>query len=608
LIQFAFVALAAPTEIEKTFLPFSPARNFGSLIKDYYKPTSLNVDKEGKDEKDAPWQAGERRQERQQTSPAPTYRVVMLNFDRLNNTKIVCKDEEMQKSDKEEQSEDNLEALLNGREWKKNFASVECGAKIIKDSDNMKHAQNIINKNNDEYLLYECKLETFFVIELCETIKVIRFELDNNELYSGTPENFTVRTTDKYSDNLNDWIFIGNFEASSEKYKAQNFSGLQIKSFGKFIRVDVNSYHGTEHFCTLTSFRVFGITEYEYLSLTDEDDTNDEDEQKIDIHEKNALDTSSSINRRLLEMDISMDGTEIESAEQTKTVNYKYIFLQMRNDICVDKVEIGSYTTKEKIMKNQDSFESIEMGSFQKKESEQKLPVLSQQNDSNAPKESVLVQISNRVKILERNLTNQNSNLNRLNISSKQQSGDIDKILETVIKAKEIFKEKAGDSEHLKTKMNALNSKVTSFEKNMSAQEDALKVAVGISGFLSFLCFSLVTFICCRGSSEPKRQTQQQEPADQMKEIVSEADETLKPLKQKISTQVQTEPSIIKKVTFSDDEDNRNKAETLDISDRLNDFKRIRKKEPKEPRRRVTWCAGTFRKLADEAKQLTKDL
>merc|ERR1719397_2153945 len=113
-----------------------------------------------------------------------------------------------------------------------------------------------------------------------------------------------------------------------------------------------------------------------------------EDEQKIDIHEKNALDTSSSINRRLLEMDISMDGTEIESAEQTKTVNYKYIFLQMRNDICVDKVEIGSYTTKEKIMKNQDSFESIEMGSFQKKESEQKLPVLSQQNDSNAPKES----------------------------------------------------------------------------------------------------------------------------------------------------------------------------------------------------------------------------
>ena len=82
-----------------------------------------------------------------------------------------------------------------------------------------------------------------------------RLELDNYELYSGTPATFTVRTVDKYSNNLDEWIVIGNFEATSEKMAVQYFSELPIKSFGKFVRVDLNTFHGSEHFCTLTSFR-----------------------------------------------------------------------------------------------------------------------------------------------------------------------------------------------------------------------------------------------------------------------------------------------------------------------------------------------------------------
>ena len=82
-----------------------------------------------------------------------------------------------------------------------------------------------------------------------------RLELDNYELYSGTPALFTVRTADQFSNNLADWVTVGQFKASSTKMEVQHFSDLTIKTFGKFVRVDLESFHGSEHYCTLTSFR-----------------------------------------------------------------------------------------------------------------------------------------------------------------------------------------------------------------------------------------------------------------------------------------------------------------------------------------------------------------
>ena len=64
---------------------------------------------------------------------------------------------------------------------------------------------------------------------------------------------------------------------------------------------------------------------------------------------------------------------------------------------------------------------------------------------------------------------------------------------------------------------------------------------------------------------------------------------------------------IIKKVTFSDDEkEAKSEASDEDISAKLaRGNRRVRRREPY---RRVTWCGGTFRKLAEEAKFLVKEL
>jgi len=509
----------------------------------------------------------------------------------------------------------DLEVLLNEKEWKKNFASIECGAKLIKSSKNLKHPNHIINKNNDEYMLFECIEETFFIIELCETIKVIRFELDNFELYSGTPKNFTVRTIDKYSNNINQWIVIGNFEATSDKMEAQNFSDLEIKSFGKFIRVDVNSFHGTEHFCTLTSFRVFGMSEYEYLSLT-EDDGDDENDTGID---EVTMQTESIVETRLQELEMKTQKNQLMK-EQTTMLSYKYIFLQMRDDVCVDSVQFESFT-KHGIVKNKEKIKSIEVSTVEKKivdvsqgkvtdinvpKKVQNLTKLDVNGSApNVPKDSVLVQISNRVKILEKNITVQNNILKNFNVSSKQQANDINRILETILKAKEVFQETVGETDTVKGDVNELNKKVSKFEELITEYAEALKLMMALTIFLSILCLFLISLICFK-PGDVKIVEVEEEVETEFKTIGQEEENKEEKCHIK-DIHVQTDSPIIKKrVTFSDDEKEvKTEGSEEDISYKLTTRRRVRRRDPA---RRVTWCGGTFRKLAEEAAFLVKEL
>merc|ERR1712051_51483 len=343
------------------------------------------------------------------TSRLESYRHLLLTAS--SSSHRFCEKRPTSKEDDERRKQEKaIVRLLDEKEaggGKKNFASVECGAKLIKSSPSLKHPQHLINKNQDEYMLVECNDQNFFIIELCETIKVMRFELDNFELYSGAARNFTVRTVDKYSNNLKDWNVIGNFEASSDKMGVQNFFDFELKLFGKFVRVDINSYHGSEHFCTMTSFRVFDVSEYEFLHIID-----NEAEETQDSPSEAPVKTESEVENRLHQLEIKkkpeVDVTSVQ--EHTTIMTYKYLFLQMRNDKSIEKKVAAGEGGKEQ----QAVEKSVE------------------NNDSNTnlltPKESILVQISNRVKILEKNVSSQNNILKTFNSSSKQQENDIDKI------------------------------------------------------------------------------------------------------------------------------------------------------------------------------------
>jgi len=464
-------------------------------------------------------------------------------------------------------------------------------------------------------MLMECNDQNFFIIELCETIKVMRFELDNFELYSGAARNFTVRTVDKYSNNLKDWNVIGNFEASSDKMGVQNFFDFELKLFGKFIRVDINSYHGSEHFCTMTSFRVFGVSEYEFLHIIDNEA---EETQDAPSEIEAPVKTESEVENRLHQLEIKKKPeVDVTVQEHTTIMTYKYLFLQMRNDVCIDSVTLETLTHNS-FMGAKDKIQAVKYKSIEKKvtgneaEKEQTVEKLADNNDSNTnlltPKESILVQISNRVKILEKNVSSQNNILKTFNSSSKQQENDIGKILDTIVKAKEVFEETAGEAENVKGKVKKMDQKMGKMEDILAESAETMKMMMAIMIVLAITCLFLVSIICFSPSPhyvmfEEKNEIDEVEEEEGLSVDNTNSSQSAPVLDKGAKDIVEEGPKVKKRVTFTDDEVETEASAEEDISLRIYSPKR-RVVRRKDATRRATWCGGSFRKLAEDAAAL----
>nr|XP_016941877.1 SUN domain-containing ossification factor isoform X2 [Drosophila suzukii] len=141
----------------------------------------------------------------------------------------------------------------------KNYASPDCGAKIIAHNSESKHTEAVLTTSTDEYMLSICESRIWFVVELCEAIQAQTVDVANYELFSSSPKNFTVAVSKRYP--TRDWSNVGRF-AAEDKRTIQTFE-LHPHLFGKFVRVEITSHYNNEHFCPLSLFRVFGTSEYE---------------------------------------------------------------------------------------------------------------------------------------------------------------------------------------------------------------------------------------------------------------------------------------------------------------------------------------------------------
>ncbi|MBV98045.1 SUN domain-containing ossification factor, partial [Eschrichtius robustus] len=104
-----------------------------------------------------------------------------------------------------------------------------------------------------------------FVIELCEPIQVKQFDIANYELFSSTPKDFLVSISDRYP--TNKWIKLGTFHGRDER-TVQSFP-LDEQMYAKYVKVELVSHFGSEHFCPLSLIRVFGtsmVEEYEEIA------------------------------------------------------------------------------------------------------------------------------------------------------------------------------------------------------------------------------------------------------------------------------------------------------------------------------------------------------
>uniref|UniRef100_A0A8C6LXR5 SUN domain containing ossification factor n=1 Tax=Nothobranchius furzeri TaxID=105023 RepID=A0A8C6LXR5_NOTFU len=136
-----------------------------------------------------------------------------------------------------------------------NYASVECGAKILGANPEAKSTSSILKENMDMYMLNPCSTKVWFIIELCEPIQLKQLDIANFELFSSTPKDFLVSISDRYP--TNKWLKLGTFHARDER-TVQSFPldehlyAKYVKMFTKYIKVELLSHFGSEHFCPLS--------------------------------------------------------------------------------------------------------------------------------------------------------------------------------------------------------------------------------------------------------------------------------------------------------------------------------------------------------------------
>lgn len=179
----------------------------------------------------------------------------------------------------------------------KNYASPDCGAKIIAANSESSGTSYVLTSGKDDYLLSPCKSRIWFVVELCEAIQAEHIDLANFELFSSSPKNFSVAVSNRFP--TRDWSNVGRFIAKDERY-VQSFD-LHPHLFGKYVRVDIHSHYNSEHFCPISLFRVYGTSEFEAFEtenrqhpIDDLDDGDDDDEETTADKAKSNIFKSAS--------------------------------------------------------------------------------------------------------------------------------------------------------------------------------------------------------------------------------------------------------------------------------------------------------------------------
>ncbi|XP_065830675.1 SUN domain-containing ossification factor-like isoform X2 [Oscarella lobularis] len=175
-------------------------------------------------------------------------------------------EEENKKKNNGQGSDGGGQPINNGvkanRKKLNNYASVDCGAEVIATNPEASKPGDILQENKDAYMLNPCSVYIWFIVKLCDIVRVSTIEIANFELFASTPESFQVFTSERYP--TEDWVTLGTFHAREEK-SVQSFP-LEDQVYARFIKVELLSHFGSQHYCPISLFRVLGtsmVEEYE---------------------------------------------------------------------------------------------------------------------------------------------------------------------------------------------------------------------------------------------------------------------------------------------------------------------------------------------------------
>ncbi|WKY17130.1 hypothetical protein Q1695_001615 [Nippostrongylus brasiliensis] len=167
----------------------------------------------------------------------------------------------------------------------RNYASKECGAKVLLSNPEAENTKAILNeKEKDEYMRNPCEKakNKFVVVELCETIQPRSIELANYELFSSGPKTIRLWSAERFP--TGEWQLLTELNAVDSR-QIQQFPVPTNGVYVKFMKVELVSHYGNEHYCTLSVLKILGI------SMVDEYEA--EAEAASAVHSRKNLDSSS---------------------------------------------------------------------------------------------------------------------------------------------------------------------------------------------------------------------------------------------------------------------------------------------------------------------------
>ncbi|KAL6933574.1 hypothetical protein ACO0R3_001346 [Hanseniaspora guilliermondii] len=177
---------------------------------------------------------------------------IIKHSNRINQNFIIGEDTEIDLQPFISNNDDSLQDKFN-------FASIDCMANVIDKSitTNAKHVNNLLINDLDKSLLFKFKQGSYFIIELCEFIKITSFEIGNLEPYSNNFNDFNIYG--KKSLDEEDWTHIGSFKY--DQFNKLQFFCIPMKNrtWLKYLKIEILSVHDSDYYYTpITNIKVFG--------------------------------------------------------------------------------------------------------------------------------------------------------------------------------------------------------------------------------------------------------------------------------------------------------------------------------------------------------------
>eukprot|EP01114_Cavostelium_apophysatum_P021899 TRINITY_DN7765_c0_g1_i2.p1 TRINITY_DN7765_c0_g1~~TRINITY_DN7765_c0_g1_i2.p1 ORF type:complete len:762 (-),score=184.96 TRINITY_DN7765_c0_g1_i2:277-2562(-) len=141
-----------------------------------------------------------------------------------------------------------------------NYASFECGAKILAANKEATDTGAILTDSKDRYMLNWCEVDKWVIFELCEDIHISSIEIANYEFFSSMVKDFTVHAKNGHPDS--EWILLGNFTAQNIR-ELQHFDVPNI--WCQYLKFSFLTHYGHEYFCPISVINVNGYDIHEEL-------------------------------------------------------------------------------------------------------------------------------------------------------------------------------------------------------------------------------------------------------------------------------------------------------------------------------------------------------